>query len=58
MNIYSNLIRITLFFAAMSLVVIGCFFFIQHWSGGRIMMGVGVLLQIGMLVDFFRRRKR
>lgn len=54
MNIYFNLIRIAVFVTAMSLVIIGCLFFVQHWSGGRIMMGAGSLLQLGMLVDFFR----
>ncbi|TDE13618.1 hypothetical protein [Dyadobacter psychrotolerans] len=52
MKTYLTLIRIIFFFAAFALIVVGSLFFIQHWNGGRLMMGAGLVLMLGAFVQF------
>ena len=57
MKIYLTLIRVVLFCVTFALLTIGGLFFMQNWVGGKLMVGIGLVLSAIILVDIFRTKK-
>jgi len=57
MKIYLALIRVILFCTAFGFLIIGGLFYIQNWEGGKLMLGIGLVLSAIVLIDIFRTKK-